>query len=307
MMDNFSGRARATQPGQQIVLYAHSGAWWIQPFVDQPFTKINSDSSWRNSIHLGTEYAALLVGPGYKPLAKLDELPKEGNGVLAIAIAAGKGAPVFPKVIHFSGYDWTVRTAKNSRGGEMNSYNATNAWVDQRGFLHLRMREIDGHWTCAEVTMNRTLGYGSYSFTVQDTSHFGPSPVLGMFLWDEATTDNYRNELDIEISRWGNPSAKNAHYVIQPYFVPENVFRFQNPSGTVTHMFRWEPGRVLFRSSRGPASAPASKSFSEHVFTSGIPTHATEVVHICLYDFKHSRSTSQQPAEVVIERFEYLP
>jgi hypothetical protein len=26
-----------------------------------------------------------------------------------------------------------------------------------------------------------------------------------------------------------------------------------------------------------------------------------------LYDFYHSKSTSQRPAEVVIEKFEYLP
>jgi hypothetical protein len=306
-MDNIEGRASATRPGQQIVLYARAGAWWLQPFVNDPFTKIQADSSWKNSIHLGTDYAALLVEPGYNPPAKLDALPKEGSGVLAVAVAAGRGVPVFPKIIHFSGYEWTVRTASNSRGGEMNSYNAANAWVDQKGYLHLRMTPINGHWTCAEVTMNRTLGYGSYSFVVHDTSHFGPSPVLGMFMWDEATTNNYRNEVDVEISRWGNSKGENAHYVIQPYFVPENVSRFQTPSGVVTHSFRWEPGRVLFKSYRGSETRPGSKSISQHVFTSGIPTHATEVVHICLYDFQHSKSTSQQPVEVVIEKFEYLP
>ena len=63
-MDFIEGRANGAKPGQQIVLYARSGIWWIQPFATQPFTKIQPDSTWRNSTHLGTEYAAILVEPG---------------------------------------------------------------------------------------------------------------------------------------------------------------------------------------------------------------------------------------------------
>jgi hypothetical protein len=46
---------------------------------------------------------------------------------------------------------------------------------------------------------------------------------------------------------------------------------------------------------------------SEHEFTSGIPIPANEAAHIDLYDFRHSRNSSQQPVEVVIEKFEFLP
>ena len=54
-------------------------------------------------------------------------------------------------------------------------------------------------------------------------------------------------------------------------------------------------------------AAPGSKTVSELVFTSGVPTPAAETVHLDLYDFRHSRNTLQTPAEVVIEKFEYLP
>jgi hypothetical protein len=30
-VDTISGRVRNTQPKQQIVIYAHSGQWWVQP------------------------------------------------------------------------------------------------------------------------------------------------------------------------------------------------------------------------------------------------------------------------------------
>jgi len=84
------GRVTGARPGQQIVLFARSGAWYVQPFTDQPFTKIQPDSTWRNSTHLGTEYAALLVEPGYLPPDKTDSLPTPGGNVIAVAIVPGE-------------------------------------------------------------------------------------------------------------------------------------------------------------------------------------------------------------------------
>jgi hypothetical protein len=62
-----AGQVVGFRPGQRIVLFAKAGKWWVQPTVDQPFTTIGSDSKWANSIHLGSEYAALLVEAGYRP------------------------------------------------------------------------------------------------------------------------------------------------------------------------------------------------------------------------------------------------
>lgn len=87
------GRVSGARPGQRIVLYARSGAWYVQPFTDRPFTEIQSDSTWKSSIHLGTDYAALLVEPGYNPPSMADVLPGVGGGV--VAVAAVPGEPVF--------------------------------------------------------------------------------------------------------------------------------------------------------------------------------------------------------------------
>jgi hypothetical protein len=308
-LDYIEGRTSNTGPGQQIVLYAQSdGVWWIQPFKNRPFTKIQADSTWKNSTHLGTEYAVLLVEPGYHPESKVTILPMEGNGVVAVVSVKGSTvSPIITKVIHFSGYDWVVRAASSDRGGETNAFNPDNAWLDQKGYLHLRMAIRNGQWSCADVRLTRSLGYGTYRFVVQDTSQLGPSAVLGMFIWDEGRADETRAELDIELSRWGNTNSKNAQYVVQPYYVPENVFRFMSPAGVLTHMFRWETGVASFKTIRGSEMGKGSKSISEHVFTSGIPAPAAESVHIELYDFHHAKSSSQRPAEVVIEKFEYLP
>lgn len=305
-LDYVEGSVTGSQPGQQIILYAHSGVWWVQPFADQSQTKILPGGTWRNSTHLGTDYAALLVDPGFRPPSRLSALPPVGAGVIAVAVAAGKPiAPLVQKTLHFSGYDWAVRTAGSDRGGEPNNYDPANAWVDDKGFLHLRMADVNGTWSCAEVNLNRSLGYGTYRLVVQDTAHLGPSAVVGLFTWDDLRSEDFRNELDIELSRWGDAKAKNAQYVLQPFYVPANNSRFMAPPGVVTHSFHWEPGKVTFRSVRG--STLDAAPVAQHVFSSGVPTPASETVHMDIYEFHHARNPSHPPAEVVIEKFEFLP
>src|ERR1700723_2892119 len=307
-LDFIGGRGNGPKPGQQIVLYARSAIWWIQPFANQPFTKIQPDSTWRNATHLGTEYAALLVEPGFHPATKVTALPAQGNGVVAIATSKGMAAaPIVSKVIHFSGYDWNVRNAASDRGGQPNSYDPSNVWTDKNGYLHLRMEEHDDLWICAEVSLARSLGYGSYIFVVQDTGHFGPSAGLGLYTNDDFRTDDIPGELDIELSRWGIADSKNAQYVVQPFYVPENVSRFTAPAGVLTHLLRWESGRASFKTVRGSVMSPSAATISEHVFTSDVPTPAKETAHIGLYSYRRPNSPSLQPVEVVIEKFEFLP
>ena len=303
-MDFIEGRVTGAAPGQQIVLYAHSGVWWVQPFNNQALTKIQSDSTWKNTTHLGTEYAAMLVGAGYDPPARLQSLPPVGGPVYAVAVSQGKpGQAIVSKTIHFSGYDWNVRSAGSDRGGATRSYDPNNAWTDAKGFLHLRMEQRKGEWYCAEINLNRSLGYGTYRFVVGDVSHMAPAAVLGMFTFDENSVEESRNELDVELSHWGDPDRENTQYVVQPFYVPANVYRFNAPPGTLTHSFRWEPGRAEFKTVR----AGAGPKVNEKVFTTGIPKSISQTVHIDLYDFHYSRNAVHQPAEVVIEKFEYLP
>ncbi len=142
---------------------------------------------------------------------------------------------------------------------------------------------------------------------MQDSAHLDPSSVVGMFTLDEHRPEDVRTELDIELSRWGRAESKNAQYVVQPYYVPENISRFEVPAGEVTYILRWEPGSSSFKSVRGASAGMGARVLSEHTFTSGIPVAAAETVHMNLYDFYHSRSSKHISQEVVIEKFEYLP
>lgn len=87
-----SGRVVGAQAHQLIVLYARDrDSWYVQPFGIQPFTKIQPDSTWKSLTHPGTDYAALLVGPGFHPPLTTDVLPTEG----VMASAVTEGTPPF--------------------------------------------------------------------------------------------------------------------------------------------------------------------------------------------------------------------
>lgn len=89
-MDTIAGRVIGGRPGELIVLYARSGSWWVQPLANQPFTAIQANSKWRNSTHLGDQYAALLVEPTFQPPLRTDVLPASGNAVVTVAVVNGR-------------------------------------------------------------------------------------------------------------------------------------------------------------------------------------------------------------------------
>jgi hypothetical protein len=308
-MVSIAGRVSGARQGQQVVLYARAGPWWVQPLADQPFTSIRKDSTWENTTHVGTEYAALLVEPGYKPPTRTDELPNGDERVLAIARSKGS-APAQPravKTLQFAGYEWKVRDIPSERGGWTYRYDPANAWTDAAGALHMRIAQGDGEWTCAEVILTRSLGYGTYSFVVKDVSQLAAPVVMSLFTWDDTASEHRFREMDVEMSRWGDPANANAQFVVQPYFVPANVSRFEAPAGALTHTLRWELGRATFRTSRGARPAAGAHPVAEHVFTSGVPVPGNEKVRLNLYVFGRPPASFAQQMEVVVEAFEYLP
>src|SRR6201996_5846858 len=42
-VDTIAGRVSGARPGQQIVVYARSGPWWVQPWPDKAFIPIKAD------------------------------------------------------------------------------------------------------------------------------------------------------------------------------------------------------------------------------------------------------------------------
>jgi hypothetical protein len=240
----------------------------------------------------------------------MDVAPTRGGSVALVTIVKGIGEPQFAPVgsLKFSGYDWGVRTIASDKGGTNNLYEPENAWTDASGALHMQIKRKSGRWSCAEIFLNRVLGYGTYSVTVADTSHLEPASVFSMFTFEEWGGEQHYREMDIEVSRWGDAANKNnAQYVIQPFFIPGNLFAFAAPSGTLTYVMRWESGHANFTTFRGRSTDAGAQVVSEHEFSSGIPTPGEAKPRLIFYVVASDKNPLQKPSEVVIEKFEYLP
>lgn len=307
--DVIEGKVRGARQGQHLVVYSKTGGlWWLQPRPNSPFTTILPDGVWRNEIHLGTDYAALLVDSTYHPTVVLTDLPTPERGIDAVASSPGqeKSASFF---VDFSGFQWRVRKVSSDRGGTRNPYDPKNVYVDPAGALHLQIVNRNNQWTCSEVNLTRSLGYGTYSFTVEDTSHFEPAAFFGIFTWDYSSNQGNFSEFDIDISRWGDPANENAEFAIQPNFVPLNMSRFMAPAGKLKHTFVWEAGRVSMMTSRVLPDG-STAVVSKHSFTSEVPAAGSESVRMSFYvysDPNRKLSTIHHDTEVVVDRFEFLP
>ena len=305
------GRVAGARPGQRIVLYAKTdGRWGVCRQSGQPFTNIESDGRWKGSVHLGLQYAALLVDPTYNPPEQTESLPIVGNGAVTLAIVNGEGpkpALPSPKILNFSGYEWTTSTGPIFHAGSRLFFDSANVWTDEKGALHLRISGSPGKWTVAEVKLTRSLGYGTYRFWVRDISHLEPSALLTLITWDGVGTESNRRELDVELGRWGHLENTNVNYVVQPYYVPANYVAFRAPPGVYTHSFHWEPGQVTFSTVAGSGNSGGGRVVNQHVFTSGVPSPEGESVRIALYVFLQGPIPLKNENEVIIDKFEYLP
>ncbi len=301
ILDTAEGRVSGAKAGQRIVLFSRSGVWWVQPERTEPFTTILPDSTWRAKTHLGTEYAALLVEPDYRPPATLEGMPAPGGGVAAVTVVAGDHSRAAERhILQFGGYEWLARSAPSNRDGT-NDYDPANAWIDENGGLHLKISGTPAHWSSAELVLTSSLGYGTYVFTVRDVSQFEPAALFTIFTWDgPAEKDNHR-EIDIDFGDRG--AAENSRYSVQPYYVAGNEVRFKAPPGVLTHSLRWEPGVVQLKTVRGTNG----QQVAAHRFQSGTPSPGNEHVRFSLHVGRRGPKPLQHETEIVIERFQYFP
>lgn len=168
-------------------------------------------------------------------------------------------------IVHFSGYTWDVKISEEYAIGPGPNYFSgyyEDVFVDEQGYLHMRIAEHDGKWYSSEVVSQMAMGYGTYTFVVQgDLENIPDNITLGLFTWDNNTFFEQANsEIDIEFSKWGNPTLHNTlHYSVQPVnFGPYYPERTNNPVtapgeliGVTTHQFIWTDTLITWKSFRG--------------------------------------------------------
>jgi hypothetical protein len=236
-------------------------------------------------------------------------------GILLICNSCAVYSPAvdFTRMIEFSGEKWLVKNSTEPVGPGPNFFSSgpENVWVDSAGALHLAVRFRNGRWQCAEITSARRFFYGKYTFKVSSPlNQLDPSAVLGLFSWNPISIKHNR-EVDIEISRQGDPASINAQYVVQPYHLPDHqhFFEITGNSQFTTHEFIWKRNIIEFKSYYGhdqPVSDDqmiAGWSYNQYP-----PKYPGRIqVRINLWLFNGIPPLNGRDFEIVMEEFQFTP
>lgn len=116
--------------------------------------------------------------------------------------------------LHWSGYDWDVRTGVGQPGP--NNWSDKNVWVGTDGVLNLRIGRTNNIVSAVCLASKQLMKNGTYTWVVEGPLNFEPNVVLGLFQYPVSQPTSGINEIDIEVSRWGNPRNKNLNYTVWP-------------------------------------------------------------------------------------------
>ena len=196
-----------------------------------------------------------------------------------------------PPALSFAGYTWAVKTGHAGPGP--NDFSAANARVDAAGRLHLAVARdaASGAWSCAEVVLNASLGYGTYAWTLAPPApvSLDENIVIGLF-----TYENDSREVDVEFSQWGGAfPGVNADFAVQP----ATVQRFEAGVGAVRAGYTWGPGFVNFTC--------GSEAWSHA--GADVPPPGAERVHMNAWLDRGRAPATGEGAEVVVADFVFTP
>jgi len=207
------------------------------------------------------------------------------------------------RTVSFAGYTWQVKSGYGGPGSNYWSDSSESVWVDNNGYLHLKIRNINGVWYCSEVFLPNSLGYGQYVFHVAGrVDSLKPNVVMGLFLYQSD-----RREVDIEFSRWGDPNRiENAQYVISPSKQAGHLHRFTISQSIEysNHIINWVGSSINFRSMEG-AYTLQDWTYLNNV--NRILQEGRERHHINLWLYGTCPAGMSCEQEIVITGFEFTP
>ena len=321
--DPLKGQVKCINPANyKIAVYIFASGWWNKPTWAEPLTTIKTDGTWSADITTGgndenaTSIAAFVVPADYQPdlLSGEPSFPPELTQVALAGKIENRIANF--RTIQFSGYTWQVKASESMAGPGPNYFSdrPQDVYVDGDGRLHLTIAQHNGKWYSTEVIGQLSPGYGKYIFHLSSPIDLlDPNAVLGMFTWDDVPTDGNHREIDIEYSRWGEADNQNAQFVVQPWNILGNLFRFNAMlTGSLsTHCMDWQPAQIVFASQQGDGNcvdSPATPLIANLTYTGhSLPNHGAENPRINLWLVNGLPPIDGQPIEVIIDRFEVTP
>jgi hypothetical protein len=204
------------------------------------------------------------------------------------------------RTIHWSGYDWTVRTSvvREMPGRNLWSDSRDNVRVLRDGRLRLSPTKVGRSRYSSEIMTSGELGLGRYQWVIDtDLRPLHKNRVVGLFTYPSGL--NRSGEQDIEFSRWG--SLRNPlGWVVSWQGQQERLFsRFRVGPPPYTCSITWRVTVAQFACSNAkrvlvasawPAVQPAL-------------THA----HLSYWDFRKRLPDPRVEMPVVFRSFKFTP
>ena len=235
----------------------------------------------------------------------MKKMNKKDNIILVVYLVFLALAPnLEARIIDFAGREWIVKSGYGGPGPNYWSDSEENVWIDNNGWLHLKIRNEYGIWYCSEVYTNGFTQYGMHRFyIISRLDSLDKNVVFAPFLYKDDTT-----EVDIEFAKWGLDNLGfNAQYVVQPGYHPGNLERFlMQLNGTyTTHYIDWHSSWIEFKSIHGHYEQPPNPDYLIHewLYTGNdIPQEEESLsVHINLWLYQGDPPSNSEEVEVIIK------
>lgn len=224
------------------------------------------------------------------------------------------------RTLNFGGKSWRIKgPGVFGPGPNAFSDSTDQVWVDSENHLHMRIRNSSGVWYSSEITTEEVLGYGDYQFTtIGRIDALASNVVFGFFHWqyplcfDGGNPWNLHNEVDVEISRWGNPADVPAQFIVQPFQVANNGERFDlsysSDTELTTFAYRWFSDRIEFRAWKGDTNSELPGNMIHSWVYTGpyIPSEDIARMHMNFWQFQGPPDDGLDQ-EIVITDFVFIP
>lgn len=240
-------------------------------------------------------------GPGRR------DIPGPSRAAVVFLAALAAAAPAFaagPRILDFGGLSWTVRRTAGPSAPGPNIFRDSEDQVrtDDAGRLVLSVRKREETWTACEIIARKATGYGTYRFDLDGGArNLDPGIVFGFFTWDP-NPGLHNREIDIELSRWGDPGGPDGWFTVQPYERPGNQDSFRlPPASSYRFEMRWEPGSVSF------SCRAEGREVRAWTFRGEVPDPGKARIRFNLWLFRGAPPAGPGPYEVVVSDFEFVP
>lgn len=314
--------------------------WWAKPTFTNRYAAVNASGFWSTTVYSycldpqAFKIAAFVMpttanpdtlqdgrvcpcNSGKEMFLDIGCLPPAQQGYPSTVVKRGVSDPYF----YFQGHTFYKKQCTTACGPGDHQFNRSNVAVTAQGIELSIKKSTTGVWSSAEVYNVEALGYGTY--LLQTTGPLVPFDLhctLGLFLYDDCSSDAasvWYRELDFEFARWNSNSDPGAQYVVQPYTVPSNIFKYpvnnQTGSQTVTLVMDWNATRIRFATIFGAtnlanlASTPAANVSRTWKFTNAasIPTPGFAKLHLNAWIQTGLNPVSTSTLTYVVNAFQF--